>query len=574
MESWANYSSIVHSLPFTFLVGPNHTKLTIQSGLARHVSQPLDNLMNGETRESKHHCAILEEEDVETFVAFCEYAYTGDYNVPPPGFREDYKEKIVNNPFKRMLHAESGAVPPPAPSPPQSIGAPEKEENTSQFGGFRTPEWDRPAAPEAKEGPEGSVGAGEDFKTPIDPHHESAIAPEEPSEQPPSTEKLPPSEQLPSEQPPPAPAAEEAEPSDPNAGNAKGKKGKKDKKNKKNKKGAAEEITSTMTPPSTPPPEKPADQADSDPAPAPAEAPAVEEGPAPDEAPKDPEAAEAIEAPELGEAPAEEAKEGEGEADENWGEPGPSAPMTETWEQPAPTPPEADTAVKENEKEHEGRARQQSRPFIDTSFAKQHFASPRKTGFSKWEEFQMIEYVDQRVPWGTRPPSPLSMDSRASNSDLPYLTFHAKIYVFATRYLIPALAQLCLRKLHRDLLHLGFPDGSPDYEDEEMALLSTTKARMVLDLLHYTYNKSTRLEPINPTSATQLRDNELRKLVIHYAACKVQDLARYCPPVESMMGTPSGQPVDIMSEKPSARGLRALLDTTTELASDLVYRMM
>jgi hypothetical protein len=26
--------------------------------------------------------AVLEEDDVETFVAFCEYAYTGDYNVP------------------------------------------------------------------------------------------------------------------------------------------------------------------------------------------------------------------------------------------------------------------------------------------------------------------------------------------------------------------------------------------------------------------------------------------------------------------------------------------------------------
>ncbi|KAJ6105222.1 hypothetical protein N7523_010032 [Penicillium sp. IBT 18751x] len=34
---------------------------------------------NGHTRESKHRIAVLEDEDVETFVAFCEYAYTGDY---------------------------------------------------------------------------------------------------------------------------------------------------------------------------------------------------------------------------------------------------------------------------------------------------------------------------------------------------------------------------------------------------------------------------------------------------------------------------------------------------------------
>ncbi|KAJ6105223.1 hypothetical protein N7523_010033 [Penicillium sp. IBT 18751x] len=39
-----------------------------------------------------------------------------------------------------------------------------------------------------------------------------------------------------------------------------------------------------------------------------------------------------------------------------------------------------------------------------------------------------------------------------SSNDLPYLTFHAKVYVFATRHLIPALAWLCLQKLHRNLL--------------------------------------------------------------------------------------------------------------------------
>src|SRR5205085_7718452 len=41
----------------------------------------------------------------------------------------------------------------------------------------------------------------------------------------------------------------------------------------------------------------------------------------------------------------------------------------------------------------------------------------------------------------------------------PYLLLHAKLYVFATRYLIPTLAQLCLKKLHQDLV--DFPLTAP-----------------------------------------------------------------------------------------------------------------
>ncbi|GAT28936.1 similar to An16g08360 [Aspergillus luchuensis] len=417
MESDRDFSSIVHSPPFTFLVGPNHTKLTIQSGLARHVSQPLDHLMNsGETRESKHHIAVLEEYDVETFVAFCEYAYTGDYR-------------------------------------------------------------------------------------------------------------------------------------------------KKNKKDKKKKKGAAaEEAAPNLTPPSTPPPSnsKPEEEAAN---------PASETNAVSEDVPPAPETAEIPPAPEPADTAAAAA----------------SSP-TESWEHTAPTPPEdgADAPSKEDNKdpkeetqqkereeskEHQGvTARRQTGPMIDTSFARQQYSRMNEKGTSLWDEFSAIDYVDPRSCSVTRPPSVMSA---RSPFELPYLVFHAKLYVFATRYLIPALAQLCLRKLHRDLLYLGFAESSIESEDEEQHSLNTTKARKILDLLHYTYTKTTRLEPITPTSATQLRDNELRKLVVHFAACKVRDLAAYSPPVESDLVSPSSKPL-----KPSARGFRALLDTTTELASDLVYRMM
>eukprot|EP00136_Aspergillus_niger_P006904 XP_001398134.2 hypothetical protein ANI_1_2042144 [Aspergillus niger CBS 513.88] len=429
---------------------------------------------SGETRESKHHIAVLEEYDVETFVAFCEYAYTGDYRVPPPGSREeDREEQAVNNPFRGVFSndpSSPAAIPPRAPTPP---GRPNDGDG-----------WD---------------AIGDDT--------------------------------------------------------SKGKKGKKNKKDKKKKKGgAAEEAAPNLTPPSTPPPQnsKPEEEAAN---------PASEANAVSEDATPAPETVEALPAAE----PAETAV-------------ATSSP-TESWEHTAPTLPEEgadvpgkqdnneqkeETQQKESEesKEHPGATtRRQTGPMIDTSFARQQYSRMNEKGTSLWDEFSAIDYVDPRSCSVTRPPSVMSA---RSPFELPYLVFHAKLYVFATRYLIPALAQLCLRKLHRDLLYLGFAESSIENEDEEQHSLNTTKARKVLDLLHYTYTKTTRLEPITPTSATQLRDNELRKLVVHFAACKVRDLAAYSPPVD-----PSSKPL-----KPSARGFRALLDTTTELASDLVYRMM
>ncbi|EHA21543.1 hypothetical protein ASPNIDRAFT_133197, partial [Aspergillus niger ATCC 1015] len=452
------------------------------SGLARHVSQPLDHLMNsGETRESKHHIAVLEEYDVETFVAFCEYAYTGDYRVPPPGSREeDREEQAVNNPFRGVFSndpSSPAAIPPRAPTPPgRPVDQPHGDEHEKSLDDG----WSRP-----------------------DEEHRPA-----PTQEPaPATKEA-------SEQPPPTPAAEQNDGDGWDAigdDTSKGKKGKKNKKDKKKKKGgAAEEAAPNLTPPSTPPPQnsKPEEEAAN---------------------------------------PASEANAGAdvpGKQDNN--------------EQ------KEETQQKESEesKEHPGATtRRQTGPMIDTSFARQQYSRMNEKGTSLWDEFSAIDYVDPRSCSVTRPPSVMSA---RSPFELPYLVFHAKLYVFATRYLIPALAQLCLRKLHRDLLYLGFAESSIENEDEEQHSLNTTKARKVLDLLHYTYTKTTRLEPITPTSATQLRDNELRKLVVHFAACKVRDLAAYSPPVD-----PSSKPL-----KPSARGFRALLDTTTELASDLVYRMM
>jgi len=41
-------------------------------------------LINGKMSESITKSVLLDDVDVDTFIQFCEYAYTGDYHVPPP----------------------------------------------------------------------------------------------------------------------------------------------------------------------------------------------------------------------------------------------------------------------------------------------------------------------------------------------------------------------------------------------------------------------------------------------------------------------------------------------------------
>jgi hypothetical protein len=226
------------------------------------------------------------------------------------------------------------------------------------------------------------------------------------------------------------------------------------------------------------------------------------------------------------------------------------------------------------------------KPIIDMSFAKQQSDSSARTpGLSLWDEFAALQYNDDSaVPSTPKPPT-----NSTSTAELPYLTFHAKVYVFATRYLIPALAQLCLRKLHTDLVHLPLGDGNieeaqaQDYveadADADADANPPTRPGLpgapaiVLDVLRYAYTKTTRLEPINPTSATQLRENELRRLLVHYAACRVKELARWHGG-GSGSATPAVRGVKMGGDGMKPDSLRALLDGTPELASDLVYRMM
>lgn len=100
---------------FNFLVGPDCTCLSIHAGLVSGLSRPLDALMNnGQMEESTSRCAVLKDTEVDTFISFCEYAYTGQYVTPGyvDGDNEEsalkglpvfiFKGKDIKKPSKRQ----------------------------------------------------------------------------------------------------------------------------------------------------------------------------------------------------------------------------------------------------------------------------------------------------------------------------------------------------------------------------------------------------------------------------------------------------------------------------------------
>lgn len=485
---------------------------------------------NGHTRESKHRIAVLEDEDVETFVAFCEYAYTGDYSVPPlDALEEDHCPPVesatsVGNPWGGIFRSNSvsSAIPPP-----------ERMETVAQKRVKTQPELELVPGVEEPE-----VATTEDQEK-IGHEHEKLENADPPQDAAPDAAGAV-EEQLTAD-PMDAPNAEYFPWSPSTKKTAKKKKVTKAKQTKKTEV-MADDPSSHLTPPSTPPLNRKVDDDN--------------------EIPPNNTDKHTIDAANDVETARPESKHGHTSSDppaKHWEEPAPIFPgVNESHEQPWP------------EERHENESGEEKRPepIIDMSFAKQQESTPRKPGLSLWDEFADLEYADEPSTCNSPPPD-------HSLTILPYLTFHAKVYVFATRYLIPALAQLCLRKLHWDLLHLSLLEPEDlTQEPQNLGSLAARKAQMVLDLLHYSYTKTARLEPISPTSATQLRENELRRLVVHYAACTVKDWACHVSSESSEAVTPFVRPVDAKQTEHAPRSLRALLDMTPELASDLVYRMM
>jgi hypothetical protein len=75
--------SFIQSHQFTFFVGQEGKPIVVHAAAIAATSQQLDALINGGLAESEKRYAKFEDVQVEDFIRFCEYAYRGDYTVPP-----------------------------------------------------------------------------------------------------------------------------------------------------------------------------------------------------------------------------------------------------------------------------------------------------------------------------------------------------------------------------------------------------------------------------------------------------------------------------------------------------------
>ncbi|KLJ11579.1 hypothetical protein EMPG_13248 [Blastomyces silverae] len=83
MSTICKSPSIFNTPAFTFLIGKDRSRLTIHAGTVRKISEPLYALINnGQFQESNSRLAVLEDVEEDTFLAFCEFLYTGTYTTP------------------------------------------------------------------------------------------------------------------------------------------------------------------------------------------------------------------------------------------------------------------------------------------------------------------------------------------------------------------------------------------------------------------------------------------------------------------------------------------------------------
>ena len=76
-------TSIITSDLFTFLIGEKRQAIIVHSAAVSARSKALHALLHNGMIETQMRTATLDDVEVEDFLRFCQFAYTGDYTVPP-----------------------------------------------------------------------------------------------------------------------------------------------------------------------------------------------------------------------------------------------------------------------------------------------------------------------------------------------------------------------------------------------------------------------------------------------------------------------------------------------------------
>jgi hypothetical protein len=139
-----------------------------------------------------------------------------------------------------------------------------------------------------------------------------------------------------------------------------------------------------------------------------------------------------------------------------------------------------------------------------------------------WSDFKSLKFKNKHPHISDKQLTAANRDLSSASPTTESLLYHAKIYIFAEKYLIDNLRILSLRKLHASL------------QDFDLTLETSEN---ILELLEFAYTHTARQES---------SENELRALIVHYAACKIKILKQNV-------------------------NLRSLLEANGEMGCDLFY---
>ncbi|KAH9206129.1 hypothetical protein DL95DRAFT_316139, partial [Leptodontidium sp. 2 PMI_412] len=76
------WRSVFRSKQFVFIIGEVQAEFTVHAAIIAKQSKALDALINGSMKEAFARKAVFEDIEEDTFIRFCQFAYTGDYTTP------------------------------------------------------------------------------------------------------------------------------------------------------------------------------------------------------------------------------------------------------------------------------------------------------------------------------------------------------------------------------------------------------------------------------------------------------------------------------------------------------------
>ena len=101
---------LIDSSMFEFIVGPKRKVFKVHTAAISRQSQALNTLMNGRMMEALAQSATLPDLDADTFVRFCQFAYSGNYDEPAFEVVEK-RRNAFDLPSRSSLPASSSTPP-------------------------------------------------------------------------------------------------------------------------------------------------------------------------------------------------------------------------------------------------------------------------------------------------------------------------------------------------------------------------------------------------------------------------------------------------------------------------------